>query len=541
MVSKNFSQFSSFKIVLLYALVSGTYIYTSDYFLELLIKDVSLISRIQTEKGIVFILVTTAFLYLLVKRNLDKTSNHYQHLITLQEEVDVQLKKSQEEYMTLFNHSPLPMWIFDTETLQIILVNDAACESYGYTYEEYATMTIKDIRPTEDIPIMEHMLANAINSKVSDNANIVRHRKKNGTIIQVKVKTSQVVFEGRQVRLASAMDITMEMEAQSKLMESNARLQLASEIAGLGYWTHELATHKIQWSAELYKIFEVDPQTFPLNLDSIISCFHPEDRFYFDPKVLNDHEDTIIKENENRIFTPDGKMKWIFERIYVAKNEAGKVYKLEGVTLDITKRKLHEQELHENEERFKMLAKATIEAIIDWDIKNDKVVWGDGFHTLFGYDLSVYDNYLWSSNIHPDDREQVLADLHKTLEDPSKQFFNAEFRFFKANRDIAFVQHKGVFIRDSEGVAVRAYGAMIDFTESLERMNKIEIQDKALKDISWTQSHVVRAPLANLLGFIYLLEENIETGLSDKELIEHIAASARRLDEIIREIVSKTN
>jgi signal transduction histidine kinase len=62
-----------------------------------------------------------------------------------------------------------------------------------------------------------------------------------------------------------------------------------------------------------------------------------------------------------------------------------------------------------------------------------------------------------------------------------------------------------------------------------------------LKDISWTQSHVVRAPLANLLGFIYLLEENIETGLSDQELIEHIAASARRLDEIIRDIVSKTH
>jgi len=276
-------------------------------------------------------------------------------------------------------------------------------------------------------------------------------------------------------------------------------------------------------------------------MDSVISCFHPEDRNYFDPKVLEGKEDVLIKENENRIITPDGKVKWIFERLYVAKNEDGKVTKLEGITLDITKRKLHEQELQENEERFKILAKATIEAIVDWDIKNDKVVWGEGFHTLFGYDLSIYDNHLWSRNIHPEDREQVLADLHATIEDPSKQYFNAEFRFFKADRTIAFVQHRGIFIRDSNGVAIRAYGAMIDFTESLERMNQIEMQDKALKDISWTQSHVVRAPLANLLGFIYLLEENIETGLSDQELIEHIAASARRLDEIIRDIVSKTH
>lgn len=541
MGSKNISQFSSFKIVLLYAAVSGLYIYASDSILAVLIPDVTLLSKLQTEKGIVFILVTTIFLYLLVKRNLDKTANHYKHLITLQAEVDIQVKKSQEEYMTLFNHSPLPMWLFDTETLRFLLVNDAACEVYGFSYDEYLTMSIKDIRPKEDIPIMEQLLANVVSNNLSTHANTVRHRKKNGEIIQVKIKTSKVTFEGREVRLASAMDISKEMDVQAQLMESNARLQLASEIAGLGYWTHDLVTHKIHWSEELYKIFEVDPLTFPLNLENIIACFHPEDRIYFDPKVLDDHEDVLIKENENRIITPDGTLKWIFERIYVAKNQEGKITRLEGVTLDITKRKLHEQEILESEERFKILAKATIEAIIDWDIKNDKVIWGEGFHSLFGYDLTVYNNYLWSSNIHHDDREQVLNDLNKSLVDPTVHFFSAEFRFFKANRDIAFVQHKAVFIRDANGIAIRAYGAMIDITESLERMNQIELQDKALKDISWTQSHVVRAPLANLLGLIYLLEENIETGLSDQELIDHIAASARRLDEIIRDIVSKTN
>jgi PAS domain S-box-containing protein len=526
---------------LLYAVVSGVYIYASDYFLALFIPDIALLSKIQTEKGIGFIIVTTVFLYLLVKKNIDKTSNYYQHVIKLLEEADSQLKDSQEEFMSLFNHSPLPMWLFDTETLRFIRVNDAFCNYYGYAPEEYMTMTIKDIRPSEDIPILEKMLANTLKKNLSNNAKTVRHRKKNGEIIHVKIKTSKVTFEGRQARLVSAVDISAKMDAQTKLMESNARLQLASEIACLGYWTHDLVPNKIHWSEELYKIFEVDPNTFPLNMESIISCFHPEDRIYLDPKVLKDHEDVALKENELRIITPEGKVKWIFERIYVVKNEEGKVIKLEGVTLDITKRKLHEQELQANEERFKILAKATVEAIIDWDIKNDKAIWGEGFQTLFGYDLSVYDNYLWSSNIHPEDREQVLEDLNKTLQDPTKQFFNAEFRFFKANRDIAFVQHRGVFIRDANGAAVRAYGAMVDFTESLERMNKIGLQDKALKDISWTQSHVVRAPLANLLGFIYLLEENIETGLSDKELIDHIAASARRLDDIIRDIVSKTN
>jgi len=252
MGSKNFSQFSSFKIVLLYTIVSVIYLYASDYFLTLFIPDVRFLSELQMEKGLVFILVTAIFLYLMVKRIVDKTSAYYQHLMKLQETSDLQIQASQEEYMTLFNHSPLPMWIFDTETMRFILVNNAACESYGYSHEEFATMTLKDIRPLEDIPIMEQMLANAIKSEATDNSNVVRHRKKNGTIIQVKLKTSKVLFEGKHVRLASAMDITTEMDAQSKLIESNSRLRVASEIAGLGYWTHDLPTHKIQWSQELY-------------------------------------------------------------------------------------------------------------------------------------------------------------------------------------------------------------------------------------------------------------------------------------------------
>jgi PAS domain S-box-containing protein len=541
MGSKNISQFSSFKIVFFYAVFSALYIYTSDYFLAAVVPDIGLLTKLQTLKGLVFILFTSLFLYVLVKKNIDKAIAHYQHVIDLQQQSDEQVQKSQEAYLSLFNQSPLPMVLFDNETLRFLLVNDAACTNYGYTREEYATMTLKDIRPIEDIPVLEKNIALSSKSGIMSYDDIIRHRKKNGEIIQVKIKTTFVTFEGKQVRLALPFDITEEMDIQSKLIASNARFQVASEIAGLGYWTHDLITHDIQWSEELYKIYEVDPLRFPLTIESIKSCFHPEDRNYINPKVLNDLEDIPIKENENRIITPDGKVKWIFERIFVAKNNEGKVTKLDGVTLDITKRKLHEQELQESEERFKILAKATAEAIIDWDIKNDKVVWGDGFQTLFGYDLEVYDNYLWSKNIHPEDRDQVLDDLNTTIEDPTKQYFIAQFRFLKANRDIAFVQHKGVFIRDSKGVAIRAYAAMVDLTESLERMNQIELQDKALKDISWTQSHVVRAPLANLLGFIYLLEENIETGLSDKEIIDHIGASAKRLDEIIRDIVSKTN
>ncbi len=537
---KSSSKLSSFKIVLLYAVVSAIYIYTSDYFLKIFVTNIELLTKLQTYKGFGFILITATLLYILVKKNIDTTTSSYQQIIDVKQISDNQLIKSQSEYMSLFNHSPLPMWLFDVETLQFLLVNNLACSIYGFTHEEYSSMTLKDIRPPEDISLMNEVLSACFKNEHYAPQNIVRHRKKNGEIIQVKVETTFVIFEEKKVILASAVNVSVEMDIQNKLMESNSKLQLASEIANLGYWTNDFIKSEIQWSDEVYKIFELNPKTFELTINNIKNCFHPDDQIEFNPNLNTNFEDKTIKESERRIITGSGNIKWILERINLIKDTNGKPIKLDGIVIDITKRKLHEQEISESNERFKIIAKATIEAIIDWDIKNDKVIWGEGFHTIFGYDLSEYNNNLWSNNIHPEDREKVLEDLNKILEDSTKEYFNAEFRFLKANGDVTYVQHKGILIRDANGKAIRGLAAMFDLTESLDKMRKIKSQNKALKDIAWTQSHIVRAPLANLQGFISLLKDNINSGVTDDKLIDYITDSALKLDEIIRDIVNKT-
>ena len=541
---KSSSESSSFKIVFIYAVVSAIYIYTSDYFLETFVSNVDLLTKLQTYKGIGFIIITAALLYILVKRNVDKATSHYQQILDVKETTDTQLKKSHEEYMLFFNHSSLPMWLYDMETLKFLLVNDTACETYGYSQEDYAQMTLRDIRPEEDLPIMEQLIFESREQAENEHhtyMNVLRHKKKNGDIIYVKVKATSIYFKEKLARLVTSVDVTTEINTQNTLTEINAKLQLAGEIASLGYWTNDLIHSKIEWSEEVYKIFELDPQNFELTLENIINCFHPEDRVGFDGNFSTVFKDNIPKESERRIITGSGSIKWILERIHMIKDETGKPTKLNGIVFDITKRKLYEQEISESNERFKIITRASTEAIIDWDIKNDKVVWGEGFSTIFGYDLSVYDNYLWSNNIHPCDKEKVLEDLYKTIEDPTQEYFNAEFRFLKANGAITFVQHKGIFIRDANGKATRALAAMIDLTDTLNRIRKIEKQNDILKDIAWTQSHVVRAPLANLQGLIRLFKTNIKSGINDDaELTDYIITSADKLDEIIREIVKKT-
>lgn len=538
-IESGLSKFSSFKIVLFYAIVSTFYIYTSDYFLQIFTSDIGLLSQLQTYKGFGFILITSVLLYVLVKKNIDVTTSYYRQIIDVQAASDKQIITSQKEYMTLFDNSPLPMWLFDPNTLQFLLVNEAACRIYQYSHEEFLSMTLRDIRPQEDIPLMEQTLIESSKKAKNSIPNVLRHKKRDGEIMQVKIDVVFVDYKGRKTRLATVSDVTSEIEVQNNLLETNSRLQRASEIAGLGYWTNDLVKSEIHWSDELYKIFELDPKTFTLDLNNIKECFHPDERFAFTPEFYSSMENKTINESERRITTGTGEIKWISERLYLTRNEYGVPVRIEGIVLDVTRRKLYEQGIRESNERFKMLAKATVEAIVDWDIKNKEVIWGEGFHTILGYDLREPDLFLWSKNIHPDDKKKVLEDLIRAIKNPLRQYFNAEFRFLKANGDIAYIQQRGVFIRDERGKAIRALGAMIDLTEALTKMRKIELQDKALKEIAWTQSHVVRAPLANLMGLVGLIKNEVNTGVNNDVLLGHITDSAEKLDRVIRDIVIK--
>jgi PAS domain S-box-containing protein len=114
-------------------------------------------------------------------------------------------RESEEGYRLLFESNPHPMWIYDRETLAFLAVNDAAVHHYGYLPEEFLGMTIKDIRPPEDIPSLLEKV-----SKVTPGMNCAsgRHLKKDGTLIDVEIVSHTLPFGGRRAELVLAMDVT---------------------------------------------------------------------------------------------------------------------------------------------------------------------------------------------------------------------------------------------------------------------------------------------------------------------------------------------
>jgi two-component system cell cycle sensor histidine kinase/response regulator CckA len=94
------------------------------------------------------------------------------------------LAEREEEYRILFESNPNPMWVFDENTLAFLAVNDAAARLYGFSKDELLRMTIKDIRPLEEVPALLDYLA-TIPESPSLPATQVKHRKKDGSLLEV--------------------------------------------------------------------------------------------------------------------------------------------------------------------------------------------------------------------------------------------------------------------------------------------------------------------------------------------------------------------
>jgi two-component system cell cycle sensor histidine kinase/response regulator CckA len=136
--------------------------------------------------------------------------------------VEREKREAEEQYRVLFDSNPEPMWVFDRKTLAFLAVNEAAIRHYGYTREEFARMTILDIRPAEDVPdVLRSSLQNP--TRGLQNSGTWRHRVKGGRIIDVQIGAHDLKFNGRDAELILINDVTETKNSLQQLQQSEER------------------------------------------------------------------------------------------------------------------------------------------------------------------------------------------------------------------------------------------------------------------------------------------------------------------------------
>lgn len=447
--------------------------------------------------------------------------------------IENQLIESEKKYKSLFDKSPLPMWVVDRATFTFLSINDAALKMYGYSREEFLSMTVRDLWASPEEPEVETLIADRKNDYFKLR---ISHKTKTGEKLLLEVESNPIVFDGIPARVSLVNNITAQIAAEKALTLSERRfkalVQDGSEIVMILDFDGNLSYA----SPASQTILGVDAEE--LLQYNFFYYIHPDDIENVRNCINRLHEVKKIQIPSYRIQKGMDSWRWI-ETIVTNLCEEPAVNGIVANSRDITEFVEQEKELIESLERYNIVAKATSDTITDYDVCNDRMEYNEGIQNMFGYSISqvARDGSWWDDKIHPDDKERVQRRTEEVYKKNQNQL-QLEYRFRCADGNYKYVLDRSYLIKDKDGKPLRMIGSMQDITEVNNYIKTIENHNRKLKEISWTQSHVVRAPLARIMGLIDLLQNHED--IEDKcYLLDNILSSAKELDAIIRKISEK--
>jgi len=515
-------QSQSLRIALIYFIISLVWIFLSDsvvfLFKDQLSTDAFL--AVNSAKGFAFVTATGVMLFLLIRKN------------------NKAIIINQNEYRSLYESNPSPMWIYDPQTLRFVSVNKTAIAIYGYSEEDFLGMTIKDIRPIED-----HVkLIKAINiAGKFKKGGIWRHTKKDGTIIYADVSSNRITFKGRSAVMILARDYSQMMLNQDMLQKANMdladdkkRLIDIQELSKIAAWDYFIDDGRLILSEEVYKVFGLPRTTESETYGAFLKTIYREDL------------PTFIA--ATKLTTQQGHNLDVIHRFYLGKNDIryvrqlgklemrdGKPYKIRGTMQDITEIKLmeYERNLVNNENKKLGNIITRINNMIVIEDAESRITWvNKAFEQFTGYRLAEIEGKRPSEFImDPLDPElvQSLNRAQKRLES-----FSVDMLLFTKSREQYWVNIEFTPMFD-DGKFTGYISVHNDITIRKEKEAQINKQNLILKEIAWLSSHEIRRPVASIMGLMDLLC-NATSEIEKNEYLQLLNECARQLDEIIHQI-----
>ena len=270
--------------------------------------------------------------------------------VTIQKQLEIELLASQGIYKEIFYSNPNPMWIFDLETLAFLEVNQTTIDQYGYTKEEFLSMTLKDITPEEDMPTLISSAIKAISEYNADHE-LWRHITKSGAILFAELSAKSLIYEGKKARSVIINNITKRVEAEKALLESENKYRILTESSNDLIMRFDREYRHLYANPATMLYFGMQPEVFIGKTHEELG-FSAADYNYWDAKieqvfVTGKQQKEVVKINNGEVHTD-----WSLIPEF---DKEGNVISVLSYTRDITEVITAQQALKESEKNLKLI------------------------------------------------------------------------------------------------------------------------------------------------------------------------------------------
>jgi PAS domain S-box-containing protein len=300
--------------------------------------------------------------------------------ISERKKAELAFKQNWESYKNIFEANPLPMWIFDLETLAFVAVNDTAVLKYGYTKEEFSKMTLMDIKAEEDKQELRLSLEKNFNGY--NTFGDTRHKLKDGSVIDVDIFSHSIFYQGKDCRFVVCSDITSKKKANLELSINEERFRLL-------YNNTPAMMHSIDEEGKLIRVSDYWLKQMGYSREEVLG--RPSTDFLTEESKQIAVRDVLpefflhgkIVNQEYNYVTKNGKILETLLSATSERDENGKIIKSMAVITDVT----YKNRLERENANLAMIASRTSNIVIFTDDKG-RITWvNEGFERITEYKL----------------------------------------------------------------------------------------------------------------------------------------------------------
>jgi PAS domain S-box-containing protein len=289
--------------------------------------------------------------------------------------------------------------------------------------------------------------------------------------------------KGKPIRMSdSHQNVAEYIKNEQKLDKNIALLNYTQKIAGIGSWELDLKTNEVLWTEELYNMYGFDSKLPPPPYTEHMKLFTQESWEQLSAAINLTKDKGIPYELELKTIRKDGSEGYMWAHGEAEFDANGKITHIKGIAQDITAKKIADEKLRINEERWQFVIEGSGDGIWEWRPQEKKTFYSNRWLKMLGYKPEEFtdSDEEWSSRIHPDDIAFTFAEISKNLSGQTDSF-NHEYRFRNKEGIYLWILNRGKVVeRNANGEAIRVVGSHSDISKLKKTEEAIKINETRL-------------------------------------------------------------